>query len=145
MKEPRLKSIMTPFPYSVELSAPLTEARTLMDKHTVRHLPVTRQHELQGVITDRDILLLLGPQSRSTDVKSLLVEDAYVEDCYQVDLGQPLRIVLHEMAKRHIGSAVVTAHGRLAGIITATDVFAAFADHLNNQFHHGESDPPEYA
>ena len=145
MKEPLLKSIMTPFPYSVELSTPLIDARRLMEEHAVRHLPVTKQHELQGVITDRDIVLLLGPESESSDAKPLLVEDVYVEDCYHVDLDQPLRFVLHEMAKRHIGSAVVTAHGRLAGIITANDVFAAFADHLESQYHPGESDPPECA
>jgi len=145
MKEPLLKSIMTPFPYSVELSTSLKDARKLMLEHGVRHLPVTKKHELQGVITDRDIVLLLGPESGSSDSKPLLVEDAYVEDCYQIDLDQPLRVVLREMAKRHIGSAVVTAHGRLAGIITATDTFAAFADHLERQFHYGESDPPESA
>lgn len=28
----------------------------------MRHLPVTRDHELKGIITDRDIKLLLGPE-----------------------------------------------------------------------------------
>ncbi len=145
MKEPRLKSIMTPFPYAVELSAPLGEARHLMLQHSVRHLPVTQNHTLQGIITDRDIKLLLGPELGSPDAKELIVEDAYVENCFQVDIEQPLRIVLREMAKRHIGSAVVTSHGRLAGIVTATDAFRAFANHLDYQFHPGESDPPKSA
>ncbi len=76
MKEPLFKSVMTPFPYSIELKAPLGEARKLMLEHKVRHLPVTSHHELKGLITDRDIKLLLGPELGSPDPKELTVEDA---------------------------------------------------------------------
>lgn len=145
MKEPRFKSVMTPFPYSVELSAPIGEARRLMLEHKIRHLPVTRHHELAGLISDRDIKLLLGPEIGSPDPKELTVEDAYVADCYIVDLERPLREVLHAMADRHIGAAVVTAHGRLAGIFTATDACRAFAEHLDTQFHPYDGEPKDIA
>ncbi|MEZ5560428.1 MAG: CBS domain-containing protein [Pseudomonadales bacterium] len=145
MKEPLLKQVMTPFPFAVELSAPIGRARQLMMEHHVRHLPVTDEHELRGLISDRDIKLLLGPELGSPDPRELTVQDAYVEDCYMVDMEQPLRVVLRAMAERHIGAAVVTAHGRLAGIFTATDACRAFADHLDAQFHSGEDEPPEVA
>ena len=145
MKEPLLKSIMTPFPYSVELSAPLGEARRLMINHAVRHLPVTVDHDLVGLVTDRDIKLLLGPEIGSPDPKELTVEDAYMNDCYLVEMEQPLRKVLRTMAEQHIGSAVVTSHGRLAGILTASDACRAFADHLDAAFHAGENTPPDAA
>lgn len=145
MKEPRLKSVMTPFPYAVELDAPLARARKLMLDHHVRHLPVTVNHELKGLVSDRDIKLLLGPELGSPDPKELTVEDAYVEDCYAVDIETPLLDVLAEMAEKHIGAVVATSHGRLAGIFTATDACRAFAEHLSNQFHHGEGDPPDVA
>ena len=145
MKEPRLKNAMTPFPHSVELSAPIGEARALMLELKVRHLPVTVEHELQGLISDRDIKLVLGPELGSPDPKELTVEDAYVEDPYMVDLEQPLREVLRAMAERHIDATIVTAHGRLAGIFTATDACRVFAEHLDTQFHPGEGDPPDVA
>jgi CBS domain-containing protein len=145
MKEPLFKSVMTPFPYAVELTAPLGEARALMLEHHVRHLPVTSDHELRGLITDRDIKLLLGPELGSPDPRKLTVEDAYISDCFVVDLDYPLREVLRNMAERHIGAAVVTAHGRLAGIFTATDACRAFAHHLDEQFHPGEDEPPDVA
>ena len=145
MKEPRLKNVMTPFPHSVELSAALGEARGMMLDLKVRHLPVTVDHELKGLISDRDIKLVLSPELGSPDPKELTVEDAYVADSYMVDLEQPLREVLRAMAERHIGAAVVTAHGRLAGIFTATDACRAFADHLVTQFHPGEGDPQDVA
>lgn len=145
MKEPRLKSVMTAFPYSVELGAPLGQARKLMLEHHVRHLPVTVDHELKGLISDRDIKLLLGPELGSPDPRELTVEDAYVEDCYAADLETPLYEVLNIMAERHIGAVVATTHGRLAGIFTATDACRAFAEHLSRQFHPGDGDPPEAA
>ena len=52
---PSLKTAMTPFPYSIQRSASLEEARQLMDRHDVRHLPVTDRHELVGLVSDRDL------------------------------------------------------------------------------------------
>jgi acetoin utilization protein AcuB len=112
---------MTPFPYSVPLDAPIGAARRLMlDKH-VHHLPVTDGNRLAGIITDRDIKLLLGPELGSPDPKELTVEDAYVSDSFIVDLDMPLVDVLAEMIERHLGAALVTTHGRLAGIFTVMD------------------------
>lgn len=137
-KEPRVKSVMTPFPHSVWLKAPILVARAQMTEHNIRHLPVTDAHQLCGIVTDRDIKLLLGPQAGapSSDAltERLTVEDAYIEDCYSVDLETPLSAVLAEMAKRHIGAALVTARGKLAGIFTATDACRVFAEHLQAQF-----------
>lgn len=144
MKEPRVKSVMTPFPYAVELSAPIAQARKLMLEHQVHHLPVTEEHELRGIISDRDIKLLLGPELGSPDPKELTVEDAYVDDCYAVDLQTPLLTVLANMAELHIGAAVITSHGRLAGIFTATDACRAFAEFLVKQ-HRPDSSPPDAA
>ena len=108
MREPHVKSVMTPFPYFVDLDAPLGEARMLMLRHHVRHLPVVRGHDLTGIVTDRDIKLLLGPELGSPDPHELTVEDAYVDDCYSVDLDARLVDVLSHMANHHIGAALVT-------------------------------------
>lgn len=141
MREPHVKAVMTPFPYFVELEAPLGEARLIMLQHHVRHLPVVRGHDLVGIITDRDIKLLLGPELGSPDPSELTVEDAYVDDCYSVDLDTRLIDVLAEMARRHIGAAIITKAGRLAGIFTSEDACRAFAEHLAKQFHPPSDDP----
>lgn len=144
MRAPNLKSVMTPFPYSVQLDAPIGEARRLMLEHHLHHLPVTAGHELKGIVSDRDIKLLLGPELGSPDPRELTVEDAYVDECYAVDLQTPLVSVLENMAKRHIGAAVITTHGRLAGIFTVTDACRAFAEHLAKQYGPDDS-PPDAA
>jgi CBS domain-containing protein len=141
MPEPKVKSVMTPFPYSVALDAPIGSARKLMMDHHVHHLPVTKDGQLAGIITDRDIKLLLGPELGSPDPKDLTVEDAYVADCFVVDLETPLVEVLAGMIDRHLGAALVTGHGRLAGIFTAVDACRVLHDQLQKTWH----PPPEAA
>ena len=134
MKRPLIRGAMTPFPWSVDEDAPLTDARREMLAHRVRHLPVMRGHELAGLITDRDIKLVLGPEFDYPDPRELRVRDALVNEPYIVDAATPLDVVLLEMAERHIGAALVTSHGRLAGIFTATDACRQYGESLRDRF-----------
>ncbi len=146
VKEPLLKSIMTPFPYSIESTGSLTEAREMMQEHGVRHLPVTSSHQLTGLLDIKDIDSETGKLAGGTDPGKATVEEVLDgRGFYSVDLDQPLHAVLREMAQEHLSAAVVTTHGRLAGIFTATDACRAFADHLDRQFRPGEDEPPEAA
>ena len=46
------------------------------------------------------------------------------------DIDTRLDVVLTEMADRHIGSALVTRKGRMAGVLTVTDVCRTFSEYL---------------
>ncbi len=127
---PSVKSVMTPFPYSVAPDATVREARELMRDHGIRHLPVVEDHALVGIVTDRDIKLMLGPDFDYPDQNEIVVSDIALDDPYVVDLEVPLDTVLAEMASRHVGSALVTRGERLAGVFTATDACRCFAEHL---------------
>jgi CBS domain-containing protein len=127
---PQLKNVMTPFPYSVDVEAPVSEAVEFMREHKIRHLPVTEKGQLKGVVSDRDIKLMLGPDFAYPNPRALKVRDVMVEDCYVVDLATPLHRVLRHMAEERLGSALVTRRGKLAGVFTTTDACRAFADHL---------------
>ena len=131
---PRIKALMTPFPYSIAEGAPLSEARQFMAKQKIRHLPVTRGAELLGVVTDRDIKLILGPDFAYPEEGELKVEDTMIRPAYVVDLETPADSVLHHMASHHVGSALVTRKGRLAGIFTVTDACRGFCEYLRRQF-----------
>jgi len=126
----QLKNTMTPFPHSVDASAPVTEAVEFLRKHKIRHLPVTEKGALKGIVTDRDIKLMLGPDFAYPDARELKVRDVMIEDCYVVDIETPLHAVLRKMSAQRLGSALVTRRGKLAGIFTAIDACRAFADHL---------------
>ena len=136
---PQLRAVMTPFPYSIGIEEPLAAARALMKEHGIRHLPVKDETgELVGVITDRDIKLVLGAyvdQPANDDVR---VRHACVLDAYTVESHTPLDEVLETLAKRRIGSALVTKDGRLAGIFTVVDACRLFADLLRSRFPAGD-------
>jgi len=61
------------------------------------------------------------------------VSDAMVKDAYIVDMEARLDEVLAHMAEHHLGSAIVTRRGKLAGIFTVTDACRHFAEFLREQ------------
>ena len=103
-------------------------------RHRVRHLPVKDQNVLVGVLTDRDIKRALDPDLGLPGKDELFVRDIFVSDAYVVDAGESLDNVLDGMSSRHVGSALVTMHGRLAGIFTVTDACRVFCKHLRSLF-----------
>ena len=131
---PSIKAVMTPFPYSVDVNAPLTEAREFMRQRKIRHLPVTDGQELVGVLTDRDIKLYLGPDFDYPNQKEATVKDVFMDNPYIVNLNERLDKVLRTMAERHIGSVLVTRNGKLAGVFTSTDACQSFAEFLIKNF-----------
>lgn len=130
---PTIKAVMSPFPYSVDVGAPVADALEFMRKHGIRHLPVTQDGELAGSVSDRDIKLILGPDFANPDEHETLVGHAMVRDAYVVDMDTRLDDVLAHMAEHHIGSAIVTRRGKLAGIFTVTDACRYFAEFLREQ------------
>ncbi|MBL4608872.1 MAG: CBS domain-containing protein [Pseudomonadales bacterium] len=133
-KMPKIKTVMTAFPHSVIKATSIQNAQKFMRQHHLHHLPVTEGDQVIGIISDRDIKLLLGPDFDYPSEKELTVEDAYMPNAYIVDLSTPLDLVLENMAKRHIGSAIVTRKKKLAGVFTHEDVCKSFASHLREQF-----------
>ncbi len=131
---PQIKSVMTTFPFSVKAEASVNEALEFMQEHQIRHLPVTDDDKVVGLISDRNIKLMLGSDSAYPDADGLKVRDAMAPDPYTVELDEPLDTVLAYMARQHIGSVVVMRHGRLAGMFTTSDACQAFAEFLRDQF-----------
>ena len=129
-KMPVLKTAMTPFPYSVDIDASYDEACELMGHHNVRHLPVTRDREVVGVITDRDMTSAIHVRSESKETGDLSVKDLYIADPYIVSVDEPLAKVLLTMAERHIGSTIVTKAGKLVGMLTSLDACRSFGEFL---------------
>jgi acetoin utilization protein AcuB len=131
---PHVVAVMTPFPYSIDIDAGLTQAMHMMQEHKIRHLPVMEQGKLVSVLTDRDIKMALDPSVGLPPREQLTVRNACVIDAYIVNTNAPLDRVLLEMAERHIGSALVVKEQRLAGIFTASDACRFLGDLLSAQF-----------
>ena len=127
-RNPQVIAFMTPFPHSIDVDAPLEDAHKLMREHGFRHLPVMSGGEIVGILTDRDIKLVLGPDFGTPDERELRVRDAYVERPCVVPASTPVAKVARVMAQNRIGSAIVTKHGKLVGIFTVTDACRALAE-----------------
>jgi len=114
---PAVRAAMTPFPHSVDVHRPVSEAARMMAEHDIRHLPVTDQGVPIGVVTERAVRFATAgsAQAAARPVGDIVV------DAYVVESSVPLDEVAAEMARRHIDSALVVKRGRLAGIFTAID------------------------
>jgi acetoin utilization protein AcuB len=138
---PPVKAVMTPFPYFVEGTASISIAEEMMRRHEIRHLPVMEGGKLVGVVSDRDVRLVLDPRLQAPP-DDHCVGDICTRDVYTVELMDPLDEVLREMARRHIGSALVVRQGKLAGIFTVTDACRLFAELLHSLFPSQEDQEP---
>jgi CBS domain-containing protein len=137
---PSIKAVMTPFPWYVHLEDSLGLAKEVMRERNIRHLPVTDDGELVGIVTDRDIGLVENAIREPAEREALRVRDVCVLDAFVVELSEPLDRVLSEMAGRHIDSALVVKRGKLAGIFTSTDACHHFGQFLQMIFDRGGND-----
>lgn len=129
---PKLKAVMTPFPYSIDTGDTLERAAEMMAEHAIRHLPVMADGKPVGVVSRRDLARAGQGQERVGDVAHL--------EAYVVDLRAPLDRILLEMARGHHDAAVVVKGDRLVGIFTLTDAFEQFAACLRAFYPSGGSD-----
>ena len=130
---PKMASVMTPFPYSIDQEMPITEAATMMMEHNIHHLPVKRAGVIESIISDRDIKRA-QPIGQHTTENDILVKDLAAKRAYMVDLDDTLSTTLKAMHETGIGTVLVMKEGRLAGIFTEKDVNRILLDWLAHRF-----------
>jgi acetoin utilization protein AcuB len=128
---PPVSKFMTTMPHSVGVDQTVAKAQQLMREHHIRHLPVLRGGQLEGVVTDRDIALIGA--LKDTNLQTARVEDAMTTDVYTVAPDAPLDRVATEMAEHKYGSAVVVQNGHVVGIFTMVDACRALAELLKTR------------
>ncbi|MBK7583686.1 MAG: CBS domain-containing protein [Myxococcales bacterium] len=127
---PALKDVMTPFPHFIEVGEDTRAARELMQKHGIRHLPIKKDSELVGVVTERDLKIAAVVSTAAGVEQEIALRELCDTEPYVVELHVRMDEVVREMARRRVDSAMVVRDGRLAGIVTATDVCRAYAELL---------------
>ena len=122
---PPIKSVMTPFPYSIDIAAPLQRAAELMAEHEITHLPVLDAGRPAGLLTADALRRAAGKAA---------IGNAEITEAYVVELGEPLDVVLIQMARRNVDAALVVKDDRLVGIFTRTDACRSFGELLRTLF-----------
>lgn len=124
---PTLATTMTPFPYSIDVNRPLTEAMAMMEEHGFHHLPVTEEGTLIGVLSE-GVRFFDSPFCNASLSDELYVKDVLTSRVFVVDIHASLEEVLLIMADQSLGVTLVTKNGKLAGILTQSDVCRKFAE-----------------
>ena len=122
--------VMTKAPRSIEPHQPVELARKWMDELRVRHLPVRDSGKIVGILSDRDLNLVLGATaaSRGDTRPSVTVEDAMISEVRSVAESRQVGDVAREMLEHHVGSVLVMgADGVLVGIFTDSDALRVLA------------------
>src|SRR5262245_64331227 len=129
-----VRELMTSAVITALPSMPMFEARDLMRKERIRHLPVTTLHgRLLGIVTDRDIRLNLPSRATSLSVwevnhllTKLTVGEVMTRSVIAVGPDREAREAARLMLDHKIGALPVLEGGRLIGIVTETDMLRAF-------------------
>ncbi|MBI4561024.1 MAG: CBS domain-containing protein [Candidatus Rokubacteria bacterium] len=136
----RVRDFMSTSPISVTPETPVAEARDLMRRRQIRHLLVLDGERLAGIITDRDIRLVLPSPATSLSVweinyllAQLRVERVMTRSVITVSSDRPVEEAVRLMLAHKIGALPVREADRVLGIITETDLLRAFARVLGQE------------
>jgi CBS domain-containing protein len=122
---------MTRSPVTISPDASAVEAARLMEDRGFRHLPVERNGELVGLVSDRDIMLGIGG-AKDADLPlegvAQLVEDVMRTPVICVESDERGPVAAARMIEQKVGALPVPEDGRLVGIVTETNLVKAFRD-----------------
>jgi len=125
-KQATVADYMTRSPALIGAEQPLMRAHQMMRSKRIRHLPVLHGGKLVGIVSLRDLHLVETLQG--VDPNEVRVEEAMSPDVYCVAAETPLKNVVREMARRKLGSAIVTRGPKVVGVFTTIDALRALED-----------------
>ena len=121
--------LMTISPLTVEPDTSLREATALMNDIGNRQLPVVEEGVLVGILTDRDIRLMVNSPLNSDDpVERIRLLDQYdvascmTRDPVTITPNTPIYRVAQLLSIYKFGAFPVVEGDNLVGIITVTDL-----------------------
>lgn len=128
-----IESVMTAYPYSIELDAHVSSAKSMIAQYKIRHLPVKEGDVLVGVITMGDITRAEQCGIDTSISSNVLVQKLCNKHVYVVAPKELLVSVLKHMAENYIDVVLVAKNGKLIGIFTFTDALKRYSDLLSGK------------
>jgi acetoin utilization protein AcuB len=133
MALPKLvRDIMTSNITTIEADAKLLDAVLLLRSSGFRHLPVTKDGRLVGLLSDRDVQRAapsmfgeVTPEEYNRIFETTPVARVMVKEPQTATADMPISEAVGIMHQNKYGALpVVDASGQLAGIVTTTDLLA---------------------
>ena len=131
-----VRNKMTPDVITASPGTTLADALKLTRGNRIRHLPVTENGQLVGLVTDRDLRLAMPPVWASdTDhahlrdaLTSRTVGEFMVREIISTSPDAPIEDAARVLYEHKIGCLPVMENGAMVGIITETDLLRAFVE-----------------
>jgi CBS domain-containing protein len=114
----RIQDVMTTNVKTIVPTASAADAWETMRSQGIHHLVVKRGPDIVGVLSDRDVGGRAGVSVRA----GRTVADLMNAPVATIDRGATIRRAANVMRGRSIGCLPVTYQGRLAGIVTLSDL-----------------------
>jgi acetoin utilization protein AcuB len=108
-----------------DVDCTLAAAYALMRERGIRHLPVTRQGKLVGIVTDRDLRLATSALSDKPFPAGARLAEVMSAPVQTADPMDPVEDAARTMRQLKIGCLPVIAGEDLAGIVTGIDLLDA--------------------
>ena len=115
-----IRDVMTKDPRTVEASATAREAAQLMRQHDVGAVLVTSGDDLQGILTDRDVVVRAVAEGR--DPGAVAVSDICSAQLETVSPDDPVEEAIRDMRTRGVRRMPVVEGGRPVGILSIGDL-----------------------
>lgn len=129
----RVSQWMSRSPVTVTPATAVSEAKQVMERRRIRHLPVVERDRLVGIVTDRDIRLNLPSPATSLSIwevnyllARLTVGDVMTKRPITIEPGRPATDAAKLMLEHRIGALPVVEDDTLVGIVTETDLLRAW-------------------
>ncbi len=120
---------------TVPVEMPIMEAAELMKREGIRRLPVVHKEELVGIVAQGDIQEASPSDATSLSVWELnyllariTVGEIMTREVVTVPPETPVEEAAALMRERKVGGLPVVKDGKLAGIITESDIFEVMID-----------------
>ena len=116
------KDVMTEDPVILQASDSATHARAIIRDQGHRAYPVLDDGRLAGILTRGDVLKVTSNKS------NMLVKGIMSQNLMTANLGDDLFSCAKKILNAKIRQLVVVNEGKLTGIITSSDIIAAFLE-----------------
>lgn len=115
----------SPCPIVANVDTKIDQIIAMMNDHDFRHIPVMSQNRIAGIISQRDIINLMGKDYDN----GLFASDIMTQNPYRVLESTPIEEVAFHMSENKIGCALVLdPNQELVGIFTTTDALNALVE-----------------
>lgn len=120
-----VSEIMTPAPYTVEVTQSAREAMLQLSMADIRHLPVLDDGTLVGMVSDRDLRGLSAQVLTGSDLSDMLdvpVSEIMSSDVLTVAPEADVTEVIELMLEHRVGALPVVSDSQLLGVVSYVDV-----------------------